>query len=60
MTAREFLLKLIQELPSHGMDYTDIYICSINQNDDLDSYKIIKISNDGANDAISILIEREK
>ena len=60
MTAREFLLKLIQELPSHGVDYINIYICSINQNDDLDSYKIINISNNGANDAISILIEREK
>ena len=60
MTAREFLLKLIQELPSHGIDYTDIYIYSINQNDDLDSYKIINISNNGANDAISILIERKK
>lgn len=59
MTAKEFLLKLIQELPSHGIDYTDIYICSINQNDDLDSYKIINISNNGANDAISILIEKE-
>ncbi len=60
MTVREFLLKLIQELPSHGVDYTDIYICSINQNDDLDSYKIITISNNGADDAISIIIEWER
>lgn len=58
MTAREFLLNFIQELPSHGVDHTDIYIYSVNQDNDLDSYKIIKISNNGANDAISILIER--
>lgn len=58
MTAREFLLKLIQELPSRGIDHTDIYIYSVNQDNDLDSYKIIEISNNGANDAISILIER--
>lgn len=58
MTAREFLLKLIQELPSRGVDNTNIYIYSLNEEEDLDSYKIIKISNNGANDAISILIEK--
>lgn len=60
MTVRDFLLNIIQELPSHGVDNTDIYIHSLNKDGDLDSYKIIKISNDGANDAISILIERKK
>ena len=58
MTVRDFLLNIIQELPSRGVDNTDIYIYSLNKEEDLDSYKIIKISNDGANDAISILIER--
>lgn len=58
MTAREFLLKLIQELPSRGVDNTNIYIYSLNEEEDLDSYKIIKISNNRANDAISILIEK--
>ena len=58
MTVRDFLLNIIQERPSHGVDNTDIYIYSLNKEEDLDSYKIIKISNDGANDAISILIER--
>lgn len=60
MTARDFLLNIIRELPSRGVDNTDIYVYSLNKDEDLDSYKIIKISNDGANDAISILIEREK
>lgn len=58
MTVRDFLLNIIQELPSRGVDNTNIYIYSLNKEEDLDSYKIIKISNDGANDAISILIER--
>lgn len=58
MTVRDFLLNIIQELPSRGVDNTDIYIYSLNKEEDLDSYKIIKISNDGANDAISILIEK--
>ena len=60
MTARDFLLHIIQELPSRGVDNTDIYVHSLNKDEDLDSYKIIEISNDGANDAIFILIEREK
>ena len=58
MTVRDFLLNIIQELPSRGVDNTNIYIYSLNKEEDLDSYKIIKISNNGANDAISILIER--
>ena len=58
MTVRDFLLNIIQELPSRGVDNTDIYIYSLNKEEDLDSYKIIKISNNGANDAISILIEK--
>lgn len=58
MTVRDFLLNIIQEIPSRGVDNTNIYIYSLNKEEDLDSYKIIKISNNGANDAISILIER--
>ena len=58
MTVRDFLLNIIQELPSRGVDNVNIYIYSLNKEEDLDSYKIIKISNDGANDAISILIEK--
>lgn len=58
MTVRDFLLNIIQELPSRGVDNTNIYIYSLNEEEDLDSYKIIKISNNGANDAISILIEK--
>ena len=58
MTVRDFFLNIIQELPSRGVDNTNIYIYSLNEEEDLDSYKIIKISNNGANDAISILIEK--
>ena len=59
MTVRDFLLNIIQELPSRGVDNVNIYIYSLNKEEDLDNYRIIKISNDGANDAICILIEKE-
>ena len=58
MTARDFLLNIVQELPSRGVDNIDIYISCLNGEEDLDSYKIVKISNDGSNDGISIYIKK--
>lgn len=58
MTARDFLLNIVQELPSRGVDNTDIYISCLNGEEDPDSYKIVEISNDGSNDGIFIYIKK--
>ena len=58
MTARELLQKLIEEMPSRGLDAVDIYIHMENDEGELDCFKIKNISNEGANDAISIIIEK--
>ena len=61
MTAKNFLIKLLEESTSRSLDNTEIYIWSKNKKDLLEdiSYKIINISNEGSNDGISIEIEKE-
>ena len=61
MTAKNFLIKLLEESTSRSLDNTEIYIWSKNEKDLLEdiSYKIINISNEGSNDGISIEIEKE-
>ena len=61
MTAKEFLIKLLEESTSRSLDNTGIYIWSKNEEDlseDI-SYKIINISNEGSNDGIFIEIKGE-
>lgn len=61
MTAKEFLIKLLEESTSRSLDDTEIYIWSKNEEDSLEDigYKIINISNEGSNDGIFIEIEKE-
>ena len=58
MTAREFLQKFIEELPSRGLDDTEVYIEQWNNEYEYDSYKILKIDNSGSNDGIFITIAK--
>lgn len=58
MTARDFLQKFIEAMPSRGLDNVDIYIHSLGDDDESDCYRIVSISNEGANDAVSIRIEK--
>ena len=58
MTMRDFFQKLIEEMPSRGMDDVNIYISSVKDELEMDSYRIVSISNDGSNDGISIVIEK--
>ena len=61
MTAKDFLIKLLEESTSRSLDNTEIYIWSKNEEDlseDI-SYKIINISNECSNDGIFIEIEKE-
>ena len=58
MTARELFQKLIEEMPSRGLDAVDIYIHTENNEGELDCFKIKNISNEGTNDAIFIHIEK--
>lgn len=57
MIIRDFLIKILEQIPSRGLDNTEIYIYS--ENEDC-SYKIINIDNDGYNDAVFINIEKIK
>ena len=61
MTAKDFLIKLLEESTSRSLDNTEIYIWSKNEKDPLEniSYKIINISNEGNNDGIFIEIEKD-
>lgn len=61
MTAKDFLIKLLEESTSRSLDNTEIYVWSKNEKDLLEdmSYKIINISNEGNNDGIFIEIEKE-
>ena len=61
MTAKDFLIKLLEESTSRSLINTGIYIWSKNEEDlseDI-SYKIINISNKGSNDGIFIEIEKQ-
>ena len=58
MTAREFLQKFIEELPSRGLDDTEVYIEQQKNEYEYDSYKILKIDNSGSNDGIFITIAK--
>lgn len=58
MTARDFLQKFIEAMPSRGLDNVDIYIHSPGDDDESDCYKIVSISNEDANDAVSIRIKK--
>lgn len=61
MTAKDFLIKLLEESTSRSLDNTEIYIWSKNEEDPLEdtSYKIINISNEDSNDGIFVEIEKE-
>ena len=58
MTARELFQKLIEEMPSRGLDAVDIYIYMENDESEPDCFKIKNISNEGANDGLFIYIEK--
>ena len=55
MTTREFLIKILEQMPSRGLDNTEIFIESISEDC---SYKIVDIDNNGCNDAVFINIEK--
>ena len=59
MTAKDFLIKILEQAPSRGLDNTEIYLHSIDNNGNYDSYRIIYIDNEGCNDTISIEIKKE-
>ena len=61
MTAKDFLIKLLEESSSRSLDNTEVYIWSKNEEDLLEdiSYKIINISNESSNDGIFIEIKKE-
>ena len=53
---KDFLKAIIDEMPSR--DDTHIYIHERKDDDEVDCYKIINISNEGSNDSISINIKK--
>ena len=57
MTIRDFLIKILEQIPSRGLDNTEIFIESINEDC---SYKIVDIDNNGCNDAVFIKIKKEQ
>ena len=59
MIAKDFLIKILKEMPSRGLNDAEIFIHSIDENNDCISYKIVDIDNDGCNDAIFIRIKKE-
>lgn len=59
MIAKDFLIKILEQMPSRGLNNTEIFIYSIDENNNCNSYKIIDIDNEGCNDAISIKIKKE-
>ena len=46
-------------MPSRGLNNTEIFIHSIDENNDCISYKIVDIDNNGCNDSIFIKIKKE-
>ena len=60
MIAQDFLIKIIKQMPSRGLNNTEIFIHSIDENNDCISYKIVDIDNNGCNDAIYIRIKKEQ
>lgn len=60
MIAQDFLIKIIKQMPSRGLNNTEIFIHSIDENNDCISYKIVNIDNNGCNDAIYIRIKKEQ
>lgn len=59
MIAKDFLIKILNQMPSRGLNDTEIFINSIDENNDCISYKIVDIDNNGCNDAIFIKIKKE-
>lgn len=59
MITKDFLIKILEQMPSRGLNDTEIFIHSINENNDCISYKIVDIDNNGCNDAIFIKIKKE-
>ena len=53
---KDFLKAIIDEMPSR--DDTRIYIHEHKEDDEVDCYEIISISNEGSNDSISINIKK--
>ena len=60
MTVKHFLNDFIYNLPSRGVDDTEIYLCLPLEEDEIASFRITRISNDGTNDGIFIYIEEVK
>ena len=56
MDCRSFLNNFIQEIPSRGLDDTGIYIAKRINDYECQSFKIEEITNEGANDSITIYI----
>ena len=56
MDCRDFLNNFIQEIPSRGLDDTGIYITKRINEYECQSFKIEEITNEGANDSITIYI----
>jgi len=58
MDARTFLQKIIEEIPSRGLDNVRVYIHCQNPEDENEviNFKIKEITNDGANDALFLVL----
>lgn len=58
MDCRSFLNNFIQEIPSHGLDDTRVYISMKLNEYECQSFSIKDISNNGSNDSITIYISK--
>ena len=58
MDARTFLQKIIEEIPTRGLDNVSVYIHCQNPEDENEvmCFKIKEITNHGSNDSLSIIL----
>ena len=58
MDARTFLQKIIEEIPTRGLDDVGVYIYCKNPKDENEviGFKIKEITNHGSNDSLSIIL----
>ena len=56
MNSRDFLKQIVTELPSRGLDNTNIYISMPLNEYERQSFRIEKITNNGSNDSLFIYI----
>jgi len=58
MDVRTFLQKIIEQIPSRGLDDVNVYIHCQNPKDENEviCFKIKEITNDGSNDGLSIIL----